>query len=525
MVQMTHPKLVEAMSRPEFYPHRPEKVELVQTHISFVFIAGNLVYKVKKAVDFGFLDFTTLAKRKVFCEEELRLNRRLAPETYLEVAAIGEDEGRALCLGGGRPVEYAVVMKKLPLDRMLKKLLAEGKAGVDAMDAIARKVADFHRKADTGGEIDAIGGIDTIRHNHDENFEQTAKYIGLTIPRARYDFLRDYVNRFLEREQPLLEKRVRDHRIRDCHGDLHAEHICLADGIIIFDCIEFNKRFRYGDVAAEAAFLAMDLDYNGYPDHARAFVEAYVRHSGDEEVLRLLEFYRCYYAYVRGKVISFRVDDPHIGGADRDAAARMAARYFDLALSYAARPANKTLILVAGLMGTGKSVMARALAALIGAEIIQTDVVRKEMLRIPATEHRYEGFGQGIYSADISRKTYAKALQTALGKLATAGAVIIDASYKDREERSRAFDAGRRAGAEVFVLECTCPEDIIEKRLQSRQSGGGDVSDGRWEIFQTQKGDFERIEEIPEGHHLAVDTSLAPEENAFRFLKKISGAG
>jgi len=176
-------------------------------------------------------------------------------------------------------------------------------------------------------------------------------------------------------------------------------------------------------------------------------------------------------------------------------------------------------------MGTGKSVMARALAPLIGAEIVQTDAVRKEMLRIPASEHRYEGFGQGIYSADISRKTYAKALETALGKLTTAGAVIIDASYKDREERSRAFDAGRRAGADVFVLECTCPEDIIEKRLQSRQSGGGDVSDGRWEIFQAQKGDFERIEEIPEGHHLAVDTSLAPEENAFMFLKKISGAG
>jgi hypothetical protein len=522
---MTHPKLVEAMSRPDYYPHRPQKVELVQTHISFVFIAGDLVYKVKTAGDFGLLHFTTLAKIKFFCEEELRLNRRLAPETYLEVAAIGEDAGSALRLGGGRPVEYAVVMKKLPLDRMLKKLLAEGKAGVDAMDAIARKVADFHRKAETGGEIDAIGGIDTIRRNHDENFEQTAKYIGLTIPRARYDFLREYVNRFLERERPLLEKRVRDHRIRDCHGDLHAEHICLADGIIIFDCIEFNKRFRYGDVAAEAAFLAMDLDYNGYPEHARAFVEAYVRHSGDEEVLRLTEFYRCYYATVRGKVISFRVDDPHIGGADRDDAARMAARYFDLALSYAARPANKTLILVAGLMGTGKSVMARALAPLIGAEIVQTDAVRKEMLRIPASEHRYEGFGQGIYSADISRKTYAKALETALGKLTTAGAVIIDASYKDREERSRAFDAGRRAGADVFVLECTCPEDIIEKRLQSRQSGGGDVSDGRWEIFQAQKGDFERIEEIPEGHHLAVDTSLAPEENAFMFLKKISGAG
>jgi uncharacterized protein len=520
---MTHPDLIETMSKADFYPHHPEKVELVQTHISFVFIAGDLVYKVKKAVDFGFLDFTTLEKRKYFCEEELRLNRRLAPETYLEVVVIGEGANGALRLGSGRPVEYAVVMKKLPLERMLKNLLAEGKAGVEAMDAIARKVADFHRKAETGGEIDAIGGIDTIRHNHDENFDQTQKYIGLTIPRARYDFLRDYVNRFLERERPLLEKRVRDHRIRDCHGDLHAEHICLADGIIIFDCIEFNKRFRYGDVAAEAAFLAMDLDYNGYPDHARAFAEAYVRHSGDEDVLRLMEFYRCYYAYVRGKVISFRLDDPHIGGADRDAAARTAARYFDLALSYAARPVNRTLVLIAGLMGTGKSVLARALAPLLGAQIIQTDAVRKEMLRIPASEHRYEEFGQGIYSADISRKTYEKALEIALEKLNTDRAVMIDASYKSSEERLRAFEAGRRAGADVFVVECVCPADIIEKRLTSRLSEGGDISDGRWEIFLAQRRDFERIDEIPERAHLVVDTSRAAEETAVEVVRKMSG--
>jgi aminoglycoside phosphotransferase family enzyme/predicted kinase len=522
---MTHPKLVEAMSKPAFYPHGPEQVELIQTHISFVFIAGDLVYKVKKAVDFGFLDFTTLEKRKFFCEEELRLNRRLAPDTYLEVVAVSEDTGGVLRLDGGRPIEYAVVMKKLPLDRMLKKLLAEGKAGIEVMDAIAKKVADFHREAETGGEIEAIGGIETIRRNHDENFEQTAKYIGLTISRVRYDFLRAYVNRFLERERPLLEKRVRDHRIRDCHGDLHAEHICIADRIVIFDCIEFNKRFRFGDVAAEAAFLAMDLDYSGYTDHSRAFVEAYVRHSGDDEVLRLLDFYRCYYAYVRGKVISFRVDDRHIESADREAAGRTAARYFDLAFSYAARPAKKTLILVTGLMGSGKSVFARALARLVGAKVIQTDAVRKEMLRIPTSEHRYEGFGEGIYSADISGKTYEKALETALETMKTAGVAIIDASYKSKAERLRACEDGRRAGADVFVVECTCPEDIIEKRLNRRQSKGGDVSDGRWEIFQEQKENFERIDEIPERYHLIIDTSLEAKENAMTVLKRIVGLG
>ncbi|NPV05536.1 MAG: AAA family ATPase [Syntrophaceae bacterium] len=522
---MTHPKLVEAMSRPGFYPHRPPSVELVQTHISFVFIAGDRVYKVKKAVDFGFLDFTTLEKRKRFCEEELRLNRRLAPEAYLEVAAIGEDAGGTPALGVGRPVEYAVVMRRLPQDRMLKRLLAEGKVPPETMDAVAAKVSDFHRRAETGGRIDEMGGIETILYNHDENFEQTARYIGLTIPRERYEFLRGWVNRFLERERPLFEKRVAEHRIRDCHGDLHAEHICLADGIIIFDCIEFNERFRFGDVAAEAAFLAMDLDYNGYPGHARAFVDAYVRHSGDGEVRRLLDFYRCYYAYVRGKVTSFRLDDPHIGPAQREEAARAASRYFDLAFAYAARPAKKTLILVAGLMGTGKSVLARALAPLVGADIVQTDAVRKEMLRIPASEHRYEAFGQGIYSADVSRRTYARALEIALEKLETAGAVILDGSYKSREERSRAFEAARRAGAEAILVECTCPEAIVEERLRKRESGGGDISDGRWEIFQAQKGDFERIDEIPGESHLVADTSGEAERTAFAVLQRLSERG
>ena len=520
---MTHPKLVEAMCRPDFYPHRPQAVELVQTHISFVFIAGDLVYKVKKAVDFGFLDFTTLEKRKFFCEEELRLNRRLAPETYLEAVAIGQDRSGELRLGAGGPVEYAVVMRKLPLERMLKKLLAEGAVTPSAMDAVAAKVAAFHAAAETGGEIDEIGGIETIRFNHDENFEQTAKYVGLTIARERYDFLRAWVRRFLERERPLFEKRVADHRIRDCHGDLHAEHICLADGIVIFDCIEFNKRFRYGDVAAEAAFLAMDLDYNGYPEHARAFVEAYVRHSGDGDVLRLLDFYRCYYATVRGKVISFRLDDPHIEGPDREAAARTAARYFDLAFSCAARLPRKALVLVAGLMGTGKSVLARALAPLIGADIVQMDAVRKEMLRIPAREHRYEDFGRGIYADDVSREAYAKALEIALGKMETAGAVIIDASYKSARERSLAAEAGRSAGADVFVVECACPDDIVEKRLDARLAGGTDVSDGRREIFQAQKAEFERIDEMPGGVHVVADTSLPPAENAVTILGKMLG--
>ncbi|MBE0558640.1 MAG: AAA family ATPase, partial [Proteobacteria bacterium] len=411
---MTHPGLFAAMSRPEFYPHRPAQVDVVQTHISFIFIAGNEVYKVKKAVDFGFLDFTTLEKRKFYCAEELRLNRRLAPETYLSVETItGEPAGGLALKGNGRIVEYAVRMKKLPMDRMLGRLLAEGNCDSSVIDAVAAKIADFHRRAETGGRIDALGGVETIRLNHDENFAQTAASVDVTIPRGRYEFIRAYDRDFLKRQEPLFRRRVAEHRIRDGHGDLHLEHICVENGITIFDCIEFNERFRFGDVAAEVAFLAMDLDYNGYGAWAESFVEAYIRHAGDPDIRRLLNFYRCYYAYVRGKVVGFRINDPAIDDEGRTEAKATAARYFDLAFTYAARPERPVLILTAGLMGTGKSVLARNLAPRLGAEVIRTDVLRKELFAHDSAERRPEAFGRGIYSDELSRRTYARALELA----------------------------------------------------------------------------------------------------------------
>ncbi|OHE22550.1 MAG: hypothetical protein A2Z43_00440, partial [Syntrophobacterales bacterium RBG_19FT_COMBO_59_10] len=346
--------------------------------------------------------------------------------------------------------------------------------------AIARKLAAFHGQAETGGRIDEVGGIWTIRRNHEENFAQTADYIGVTIPRGRYEFIRAYAFAFLAREEPLFRKRVSEHRIRDCHGDLHLEHICVADGITIFDCIEFNERFRFGDVAAEVAFLAMDLDFNGYTDWAETFVDAYVRHAADPEVRTLLNFYRCYYAYVRGKVVGFRFRDPAIGEKERQEARETAARYFDLAFAYAARPERPVLILTAGLMGTGKSVLAQGLARNLGAEVIRTDVLRKELLSILPAERRPDTFGQGIYSDEITGRTYARALEIASAHLTKGHSAIIDASYKRRAERLRAADQAKELGADFFLIECVCPEETVKERLENRR---GDASDGRWEIF------------------------------------------
>ena len=520
------------MMEPAFYPEKPQKVELVETHISYVFIAGDMVYKVKKPVDFGFLDFTSLEKRKEFCNQEVVLNRRLAPEAYLGVVPICEDRSGQLALGEGRgrTVEYAVKMIRLPQDRMLKALLYARKAGVADIEAIAAKVADFHAQAATGGEIDEMGKIETVRFNCEENFEQTKKYIGLAVTREKYDFVRDYVSAFMTREKALFEKRILEHRIRDCHGDLHLEHICMVNGIVIFDCIEFNERFRYSDTASEVAFLAMDLDYNGYSEYAKSFVAAYIRASGDHDLIRLLDFYRCYRAYVRAKVISFRLDEPDMTGASRRAVSAAASRYYDLALGYAARPQRPLLILTAGLMGTGKSALAKNLATLLDAKVIRSDVLRKEMLHIAPSERRYEDFGDGIYSERISEETYAQALSMAEERLAGKQNAIIDASYKRRKEREKAKEAASRIGADFVVIECVCPEDEIKSRLDRRAHKTKEPSDGRWEIFQSQKADFEPINgnpempELPDRAHIVIDTSSSKEQSLIQALRAIRNA-
>ena len=469
---MTQPGLVDSMMQKDFYPHTPETIELAQTHISYVFIAGDYVYKVKKPVNFGFLDFTTLEKRKFYCEEELRLNKRLAPSIYLDVVEIRQDTSGRLTIGGsGRIVEYAVWMKKLPLDRMLKILLAQGKADAGTFDAVAAKIAAFHRNAETGGMIDEMGSIKTIRHNQEENFLQTEKYRDLTIPACQYDFIRQYVEKFLDAKKSLLEKRVAGHKIRDCHGDLHLEHICIADDIIIFDCIEFNERFRCGDVAAEVAFLTMDLDYNGYSRHAQDFVTSYLKHSGDTDMPELLNFYRCYYAYVRGKVIGFRLDQKELPENDREDIRHTASKYFDLAYSYAALLEKPVLILTAGMIGSGKSYQARNLAARLGAEIIRTDVLRKELLDIAPSEKHPDAFGQGIYSDDISRRTYDKALELAAQKIGRGIPVIVDASFRSRTDRALAVDLARTLHIPYYFIECVCPDDIVRMRLEKTETG------------------------------------------------------
>ena len=326
--------VVDALLCPTAYPEDPGKIELIQTHISFVFLTKNFVYKVKKPVNFGFLDFSTLKKRWFFCEKELELNRRLCPEIYLEVVPINQSSIIKIN-GVGETVEYALKMKRLPQEKIMTVLLNENKVDNKIIDEIAKKIAQFHSNAQTSTEIEAFGSLKIIKINWDENFSQTQKYIDKTVPAAEFQFIQNRVNSFMETRESLFEKRIKNGKIRDCHGDLHSGNIFITDKICIFDAIEFNDRFRYSDVASDVAFLAMDLDFQKRSNLSAYFIERYVLYSSDEQLLMLLPFYKCYRAYVRGKVISFKLDDPNVGNEEKAAATKNAQAYFKLAAEYA----------------------------------------------------------------------------------------------------------------------------------------------------------------------------------------------
>jgi len=327
-------QVVEALMKPEAYDEEPGQIELAQTHISFVFLTRNFVYKVKKAVDLGFLDFTTLEKRRFFCEKELELNRRLCGDMYLEVAPINRSNVIKI-KGEGETVEYAVKMKRMPQERMMNQLLEENKVDSKLIDKIAKIIADFHSKAETNRRIREFGSLSIIETNWRENFEQTGEFVGKTISMKKFKLIHERIDDFMKRNVHFFEKRVADGRVRDCHGDVHSGNIFVTDRIYIFDAIEFNERFRYSDVASDIAFLAMDLDFKERPDLSNFFIKEYVKYSGDQELTKLLPFYKCYRAYVRGKVTSFKLKDPSVSREEKRAAIKEAKAYFKLASTYA----------------------------------------------------------------------------------------------------------------------------------------------------------------------------------------------
>ncbi len=328
-------QLIEDLKNPDALPDRADTVRVVQTHISVVFVADSFVYKIKKPVNFGFLDFSTLDKRKYYCHQEVALNRRLAGDLYVDVLPITRHGGKHTFLAAkGDPVEYAVKMKRIPDDRLMKSLFEEGRITSEDLARIASVLSKFHKTAATGPKISQFAEPEKFKINTDENFEQVRKHCGVTLSKAAFQDIQAYTDDFYEVHGDLFFRRIEEGRIRDCHGDLHMEHVCLIPGLPIIDCIEFNDRFRYSDVLADIAFLLMDLEYHDGKREAKVLWDHYKDLSQEIDVDHLLKFYKVYRAFVRGKVNGFQIDDPAIGQAEKTKAVARAQSYFKLAHGY-----------------------------------------------------------------------------------------------------------------------------------------------------------------------------------------------
>ena len=499
-------KLIKSLLEAKAYPEPTAKVRLIETHVSFIFLTDHFVYKVKKPVNFGFLDFTTLDRRRFYCEEEVRLNRRLCPDIYLGVVELRQSARGASFAGAGKVIEYAVKMKRLPEERMLATLLERGEAGVEEMTRIARVIAAFHGKAARGPQIDACGSTGIIRGNWEENFRQTAPFAGVTIAPEELAVIRHWVERFLIGNEELFRARVAAGFIRECDGDLHSGNICLTNGICIFDCIEFNERFRYIDTAADLAFLLMDLEYAERPDLSAALLEAYLDETSDTGLLALVDFYKVYRAFVRGKVKSFRVSEPGLPPEQLAEAKKEATRYFRLARGYTLRERlAPSLIITCGLMGSGKSVLARQLGFELGLVLQRSDLVRKLLSGRPAAGTGAAPYRAGIYTKELDQATYRALLEEAKLSLGKGKSIIVDATFRRLQDRENFRALATKLGAPFFVIETRCPEQLIRERLEARRLDPDEVSDGRWEHFRQHQAEFEPP---AQGESIPIDGTL-----------------
>jgi len=503
------PPIIRALLRPSAYSHTVNDVKLVQTHISYVILVGEHVYKIKKPLNFGFLDYSTLGKRRHNCLREVTLNSRLCSDVYLGVEAIRDDGGR-IAVGGrrGRVVEYAVHMRRLPEERMMHRLLERGEVSIEMVEHVADRVAAFHAVTETSPRIAEYGGW-AIRYAWNENIRQWAPNIGRTINVGQDRILRAYGEAFFARSRDILQRRVRELRIRDNHSDLRCDAVCVREdgSVCIMDCVEFNRRIRLVDVARDVGFLAMDLDYRGRSDLAEAFVGAYVRASGDGELREIIDFYKCYNACVRGKVDGFRLSQPEVPAAERRATQRAARRHFELACHYAASLPPAMLVITCGLPGTGKSTLARALGQASGFEVLSSDVVRKEQAGISPKERRLEEYREGIYSPDATERTYEGLLEGARPLLLAGRSVVLDASFIRREHRRAAARTARKTGAQFACLELVLSDEAARRRLARRLRRGGDPSDARWGVYVAQKRRFQKPSEVGLDRRIVIDAA------------------
>jgi uncharacterized protein len=506
-IAMDLPDLIAALSDPRAYPMGGAAgVEVRQTHISAVFLVGDSVFKIRKPVNLGFVDFSTVEKRKRDCDDEVRLNRRLAPKVYRGVVPIVLVDGQIRIGGEGEPLEWAVEMERLPDEATLGRRLARGEITASHVEAIAERIAAFHRDAERGEHVSRFGRFDVVAGNARDNFTQSANHVGQTVRRSVFERCRELTEAALVAKRELIESRAARGVPCDTHGDLHLSHVYLfpdqppPDDLVIIDCIEFSERFRFADPVADIAFLVMDLAFYGRRDLAKACAEAYFAAAGDEEGRALLPFYMAYRALIRAKVEGIQLGEREIPAEQRERVLHKAEAHWLLALGVLAEPMRRPcLVLVGGLPGTGKSTLARGLTAASGFKVLRTDAIRKELAGVPVGEQAV-----GCYTAEWTERTYQECLRRAVDILRDGERVIVDASFSHEGHREQFIEAAFKLGVPAVMFMCRADPEIVHERLQARR---GDASDAGWSVYEELAAQWERMSEETERCASEIDTA------------------
>lgn len=511
------PPLVQRMLQPEFYPHPVQApVQLLQTHISYVFLTGDFAYKVKKLTQFGRLDFSTLEQRAFFCQEELRLNRRLSPELYLAVLPIyGNDGGYYLKLPpepGAEIVDYALQMRQFDQEDLFSHLLNQGQLTAAHMQQLGQSVARFHATAETSPDIQANGTLESLQAIDEENYTLTQAFMGKSQNREQWQQTREFTQQFWRDHQDWLQQR--QDNIRECHGDLHLNNVCLyQDHIQIFDCIEFCREFRHIDVIYDVAFMVMDLDFHDRGDLANVFLNTYLEKTGDYEGALLLPAYLSMRATIRGNVNSMTAQN--LATSEHRSAQKLywkkAKDYFALAHQYT-QPQQGQIILMSGLSGSGKSTVAQRLAPRLNAIHIRSDAVRKHLAGIPLNQ---SGAGPTpIYTPAMTQRTYQRLAELGMSLAKMGWTVILDAKYDRVKLREQIVAQAELAQIPVQILFCTAPVAELRSRLQNRQ---GDISDATPDLLSNQQQTFQAFTtaEKPKMTQLATYQDLDAQLTSF----------
>ena len=496
--------LVKDLQTPEAYPPpRPTTIRLVTTHISWVFITDHDVWKLKRPVDYGFVDYTTLGRRRHFCDEEVRVNSRLAPGVYLEVVPVRLEHGRHSFTSSGTVVDYAVRMRRLADTANADSLLRHGHLTHDALARLAARLAAFYATAPAPSPS---GSLDVLRANVEENFDQVRPFVGRFVESTTFDAVRAWQAGWLERKAALFEARQEHGRIRDGHGDLRLEHVYFeGDEILVIDAIEFNERFRIADVAADVAFLAMELDARDRRDLAASFLAEFALASADHDLYAVVDFYLSYRAWVRGKVAGFLADDPSTAPDKAQRKSREAERLFALARRYSEPSADPgPVVAVGGLIGAGKSTLARSLGRALEMPVVDSDRTRKALAGVPPTTPA----SAETYAAGFTRHTYEELFRRAGVVLGSGRGVILDASFRSRELRRRARDLAIRHGRPFRFVEAVCDDATLRARLRARAASGASVSDATEALLDRFRREFEPVTELRADEHVQVPTTL-----------------